>query len=176
MKIKKGQKVYYYRSIGPYMGVICEGVIDGITKDLTTEEICYQLNLGKNIFGYPSSLRLAQDQIYLSKSKAESEYKDELRYGTLINRIESLEKLLDETLEVCKDKEEKITLKNSYVLCANNSSFKSDLYIEGIGNVKEEISKMKKDISDLKKKFKPKTKKPVVDKKEDESKKWEFYH
>lgn len=164
MKIKKGQKVYYYKSLGPYMGFVCEGIIEGIIKDLTTKEITYELNVGKNIFGYDAKLHLSQDQIYTDKKQAESEYKDELRYGTLISRMENLEKLLNETLEACKDKNEKIQLSATYALKVDNSSIGNDLYINGIGNVKEVISGMKKDISDLKKKFKAKTKRPVGDK------------
>lgn len=168
MRIKKGQTIYYFMPTGEYVGKIYSGVVKNITKDLTTGHIDYEIESGLNIFGY--TRRLNADQIYTSKKKIESEYKDELRYGAILSKLREVEKLLYETIDKCKDKiNEELKINGQCIaISEDNTSFRRDLYIAGIGNVGEEISKMRKDIESLKKRFKSKSKKPVIDKKKEE--------
>ena len=41
-KIKKGQIVYFYKSVGQYEGTILSGAVIAITKDLVTNKVTYK--------------------------------------------------------------------------------------------------------------------------------------
>lgn len=156
---KIGQTVYYYygsESIG-YM-VTCE--IKQATKDLATGKITYVVSTGEN-YSWFSDRKLTDDYLYASKKQLLKEHKDEIAYGALKAKLDTIENALD---KIMLEYAEKMQVNPVSWATISANDFKTALYVEGIGNVQEEFDKLKKEVADLKKKIKKPTKKTVTKK------------
>jgi len=171
MKFKVGQKVYFYQSTGEYRGDIVEGTITKAIKDLKTGEVIYTVNVAVDCtFGWLFGERgreLTGEYLYASKAKIEKEYKEEIVYNNLHNKIDELQRTLNQVYnELTKDEHkglEGLTLNiNGDKAFSTLQVNADDINIEGIGSLKDELNKLKKEVSKIKKEIKPKTKKPVI--------------
>jgi len=175
-RFKVGQKVYFYQITGEYLGTIIEGTIKKIVKDLGTGEVTYSLNIPSHplwLWNYNAEhlVELKEENLYSSRKKIEKEYKDEIVYNTLKEKIDRLQSVLfDVKTELQKDIHKDFTgmtlnitgEKAFSTICLNSE----DVVISGLGSVKEKVEELEKEIKAIKKKIKPKTKKPVVKKEE----------
>ena len=177
MKFKVGQKVFYYLMTGDFQGRIVECTICKAVKDLATKKVIYTVSSADpywNCF-VDSKRELEEDYLYASRKKIEKEYKEEIIHNDLVSRINDLEKVLNQVYnELTKDEHKDwggMTLNIDGEKKFSTIYVKAeDVNIEGIGSVKDEIAGLKKEINKIKKAIKPKTKKPVVDKKSEENK------
>ena len=173
MKIKKGQTVYFYKSTGQYEGTILSGTVVAITKDLVSGKVTYTIKTaavdGEWAWFSNRDYTLEADQIYTSSKQIEKEYKEEIVYGKLSKKLDNLDTLLNKVFNEVK---EPIVKENWQSLTISGlKEFSSKLQVNaedvviGEMSLKAEINKLKKDIASIKKQIKPKTKKPVVEKK-----------
>ena len=177
MKFKVGQKVFYYLMTGNFQGRIVECTVCKAIKDLVTKKVIYTVPSADPYWNCFTDNRrdLEEDCLYASRDKIEKEYKEEIINNDLVSRINDLEKVLNQVYnELTKDEHKDF---GGMTLNIDGEKKFSTLYvkaedvnIEGIGSVKDEIAGLKKEINKIKKAIKPKTKKPVVDKKAEENK------
>ena len=179
MKFKKNQLVYFYQKTGEYKGTILSGVITSIIQDLEKDKVFYNIKVTNTYCDWDAwyidhNFKLEKDQLYTSKKQIEKEYKDEIIYNTLYQKLSNVETILNNIFSEVKEKE--VIKDNWRTLTITGEKTFSKLYVNAedisIGNVsvKEEIEKLKKEIASIKKKLKPKTKKPVIKEKEDTQK------
>ena len=176
-RFKVGQKVYFYQITGDYTGTIVEATVKKATKDLATNKITYSVEVPYcfplwNYTGFGShALDLLEENLYSSKKKIEKEYKEEIVYNNLKEKIDGLHSILLEVkTELQKDEHKDFTgmtlsingEKSFSTICLNSE----DVVISGLGSIKEKVEGLEKEIKAIKKKIKPKTKKPVVKKEE----------
>jgi len=175
-RFKAGQKVYFYQITGEYVGTIIEGTIKKIVKDLSTGEVTYSLDIPSHplwLWNYNTEhlVELREENLYSSRKKIEKEYKDEIVYNNLKEKIDRLQSiLLDVRTELQKDEHKDFTgmtlnitgEKAFSTICLNSD----DVVISGIGSIKEKVEELEKEVKSIKKKIKPKTKKPIVKKEE----------
>ena len=175
MKFKKNQLVYFYQTTGEYRGTILSGVITSIVQDLEKDKVFYNIKVTNTYYDWDAwylnnFYKLEKDQLYTSKKQIEKEYKNEIIYNTLYQKLSNIETILNNIFsevkekEVIKDSWQTLTITGEKVfskLCVNAE----DVSI-GSMSIKEEIEKLKKEINSIKKKIKPKTKKPVTKEKE----------
>lgn len=176
MKFKVGQTVYFYQTTGEYRGDIIEGIISKAIKDLKTGEVIYTVKVATDCtYGWlfrDCGKELTGEYLYASRAKIEKEYREEIVYNNLHEKIDELQRTLNKVYnELTKDEHKGwegmtlgITGEKAFSTINVNAD---DINIEGIGSLKEELNKLKKEVSKIKKEIKPKTKKPVVVKKEE---------
>src|SRR5574344_2184626 len=103
MKLLRGQKVYYFRETGSYMGQIMSGNILEAKKDMYTGKIFYTIEhyCGEMLlsFGYARTITLSNEHLYTSLKKIVKDYKEYLIYGALLEKVQKIEKLLNEVVE-----------------------------------------------------------------------------
>ena len=166
MKFKVGQQVYFYQTTGDYQGDIVEGTITKAIKDLETNKVIYTIKTANDWLWYKTR-ELTSEYLYYSRKAIEKEYKEEIVYNNLAKKADNLQATLDKIYkELAKDEHKDFIgqtltlsgLKNFNTACIGTA----DINIDGIGSVKEELTKLKKDINKIKKEIKPKTKKVVV--------------
>ena len=159
MKIfKVGQTVYYYlESDG--IGRIVECVIKQVTKDLSTKKITYVVGSEHDCGWLRLNDRtLTSDYLYASKKQIMKEHADAMAYRVLDDKLNSIDAALKKILS---EYAEKILANPVSWATISADDCKTSLYVDGIGDVKEEFDKLKKEVADIKKKIKKPTKKPV---------------
>lgn len=177
MKLKKGQKVYYFKLSAQYMGEIISGTITKATKDMFSGTVSYVVESSiyslLSAWGSSTCETVSEENLYTKLKKIQRDYKEYLIYGTLLSKLDRLERTLDAVMRECA---EKISLHTDGIMLMSGEFAKTsvrisneDLFIDGVGNVGEEIKKMKASIDSLKKKIKTPKKKPVVKSADDNS-------
>ena len=159
MKIfKVGQTVYYYlESDG--IGRIIECVIKQVTKDLSTKKITYVVGSEHDCGWLRLNDRaLTSDYLYASKKQIMKEHADAMAYKALDDKLNNIDAALKKILS---EYAEKIQVNPISGVTISADDCKTSLYVDGIGNVKEEFDKLKKEVADIKKKIKKPTKKSV---------------
>ena len=159
MKIfKVGQTVYYYlESDG--IGRIVECVVKQVTKDLSTKKITYVVGSEHDCDWLRLNDRsLTSDYLYASKKQIMKEHADALAYRALDDKLNNIDAALKKILS---EYAEKIQANPISGVTISADDCKTSLYVDGIGNVKEEFDKLKKEVADIKKKIKKPTKKSV---------------
>ena len=159
MKIfKVGQTVYYYlESDG--IGRIVECKIKQVTKDLSTKKITYVVGSEHDCGWLRLNDRaLTSDYLYASKKQIMKEHADALAYRALDDKLNNID---DALKKILSEYAEKIRANPISGVTISADDCKTSLYVDGIGNVKEEFDKLKKEVADIKKKIKKPTKKSV---------------
>ena len=159
MKIfKVGQTVYYYlESDG--IGRIVECVIKQVTKDLSTKKITYVVGSEHDCGWLRLNDRaLTSDYLYASKKQIMKEHADAMAYRALDDKLNSIDATLNKILN---EYTEKILANPVSWATISVDDCKTSLYVDGIGDLKEEFNKLKKEVTDIKKKIKKPTKKSV---------------
>ena len=99
MKLKKGQKVYYFKETGPFMGDIMTATVVGAAKDLYSRKVLYTVvpYPKQEVFTFwnKENETLYEDQLYTNLKKIQHEYKDYLAYGALVSGIGDVKEALD---------------------------------------------------------------------------------
>ena len=155
-KFKIGQTVYYYYE-SESIGHIITCRIKGATKDLATGKITY-LVTGLNDYKWFADRALTSDYLYASKKQIMKEHADAMAYRVLDDKLNSIDAALNKILN---EYAEKIQANPVSWVTISADDCKTSLYVDGIGNVQEELNKLKKEIESLKKKIKKPTKKTV---------------
>ena len=159
MKIfKVGQTVYYYLE-SDCIGRIVECVIKQVTKDLSTKKITYVVG-SEHEYGWLrlNDRALTSDYLYASKKQIMKEHADTMAYRVLDDKLNNIDAALKKILS---EYAEKIQANPISGVTISADDCKTSLYVDGIGNVKEEFDKLKKEVADIKKKIKKPTKKSV---------------
>ena len=177
MKFKVNQRVYYFKSAGPFMGEIVAATVKAATKDLLTGHITYTVATDTSpFFGFwqtSTTELLWSKNLYSSRKKIEADYKEFLLYGSLSAKMDVLEKFLDRVMLTCAQKISQELLEVSIdggrtsntVTIASNKLLLNTVD-NGVICVQEELEKIKAELAVLKKKIKTPKKKPVVKKEE----------
>ena len=159
MKIfKVGQTVYYYlESDG--IGRIVECVVKQVTKDLSTKKITYVVG-SEHDCGWLrlNDMALTSDYLYASKKQIMKEHADAMAYRALDDKLNNIDAALKKILS---EYAEKIQANPVSWATISTDDCKTSLYVDGIGDLKEEFNKLKKEVTDIKKKIKKPTKKSV---------------
>ena len=159
MKIfKAGQTVYYYlESDG--IGRIVECVIKQVTKDLSTKKITYVVGSEHDCGWLRLNDRaLTSDYLYASEKQIMKEHTDAMAYRALDDKLNNIDAALKKILS---EYAEKILANPVSWATISTDDCKTSLYVDGIGDLKEEFNKLKKEVTDIKKKIKKPTKKSV---------------
>ena len=159
MKIfKVGQTVYYYlESDG--IGRIVECKIKQVTKDLSTKKITYVVGSEHDCGWLRLNDRaLTSDYLYASEKQIMKEHADAMAYRALDDKLSTIETALN---KIFNEYTEKILANPVSWMTISADDCKTSLYVDGIGDLKEEFDKLKKEITDIKKKIKKPTKKSV---------------
>ena len=159
MKIfKVGQTVYYYlESDG--IGRIVECKIKQVTKDLSTKKITYVVGSEHDCGWLRLNDRaLTSDYLYASEKQIMKEHADAMAYKALDGKLNNIDAALKKILS---EYAEKILANPVSWATISTDDCKTSLYVDGIGDLKEEFNKLKKEVTDIKKKIKKPTKKSV---------------